>query len=124
MVAALIEVIHDLTTYQVHYGKAWRAKEHTLTLFWGDWKEACTKIPRMLSAISHFNLGTKCVIDTGGKWLPNDKGQYCLVLKRIFCCFSQCVTDFTHCRSIISIDDTFLTGTYKGTLMVVIDITA
>jgi hypothetical protein len=32
-VAALIEVIHDLTTYQVCYGKAWRAKKHILTLF-------------------------------------------------------------------------------------------
>jgi hypothetical protein len=38
MVDALIEVIHDLTTYQVCYGKAWRAKEHALTLLWGDWK--------------------------------------------------------------------------------------
>jgi hypothetical protein len=32
IVAALIEVIHGLTTYQVRYGKAWRAKEHALAL--------------------------------------------------------------------------------------------
>jgi hypothetical protein len=32
IVAALIEVIHGLTTYRVCYDKAWRAKEHTLTL--------------------------------------------------------------------------------------------
>jgi hypothetical protein len=42
-VATLIEVIHDLTTYQVHYGKVWRAKEHVLSLLWGDWREAYTK---------------------------------------------------------------------------------
>jgi hypothetical protein len=35
MVAALIEVIHGLTTYRVCYGKAWRAKEHTLAVLWG-----------------------------------------------------------------------------------------
>jgi hypothetical protein len=35
-IAALIEVIHDVTTYWVRYGKAWRAKEHALTLLWGD----------------------------------------------------------------------------------------
>jgi hypothetical protein len=34
------------------------------------------------------------------------------------------VTDFAHCRPIISVDDTFLTGKYKGTLMVAIDMTA
>jgi hypothetical protein len=34
------------------------------------------------------------------------------------------VAGFTHCRSIISVDDTFLTGKYKGTLMVAIAITA
>jgi hypothetical protein len=35
-IAALIVVIHGLTTYQVHYGKAWRAKEHILALLWRD----------------------------------------------------------------------------------------
>jgi hypothetical protein len=37
-VAALIEVIHDLTMYWVRYGKAWRAKEHALALLCGDWR--------------------------------------------------------------------------------------
>jgi hypothetical protein len=35
-IATLIEVIHGLTTYRVRYGKAWRAKEHALTLLWKD----------------------------------------------------------------------------------------
>jgi hypothetical protein len=96
MVAALIEVIHDLTIYRVRYGKTWKAKEHSLALLWGDWKEAYTKVLRMLSAITHFNLGTRFVIDTGGTWLPNDKGWYCPVLKHIFWCFPQCVAGFTH----------------------------
>jgi hypothetical protein len=33
-VAALIEAINCLTTYQVSYGKVWRAKEHALALLW------------------------------------------------------------------------------------------
>jgi hypothetical protein len=32
IVDALIEVIHDLTTYRIRYGKAWRANEHALAL--------------------------------------------------------------------------------------------
>jgi hypothetical protein len=35
-VAALIKAIHCLTTYQIRYGKAWRAKERVLALLWGD----------------------------------------------------------------------------------------
>jgi hypothetical protein len=33
------------------------------------------------------------------------------------------VDGFSHCRPIISVDDTLLTGKYKGTLMVVVGIT-
>jgi hypothetical protein len=33
------------------------------------------------------------------------------------------VADFTHCRPIISVDAIFLTGKYKGTLMVVVGMT-
>jgi hypothetical protein len=123
MVAALIKVIHGLTTYQICYDKARRGKELALALLCGDWKEAYVKVLRMLSDISHFNPDIKCVIDTGGKWLPNDEGRYFLMLKRVFWCFPHCAADFTHCRPIISVDDNFLTGKYKGTLMVDVGIT-
>jgi hypothetical protein len=83
-VAALIEVIHDLTMYLVRYGKAWRAKEHTLALLWGDWREVYTKVPRLLHGIAHFNPGTSCVIDSCGQWLPNKTGRYYPMLKRVF----------------------------------------
>jgi hypothetical protein len=78
----------------------------------------------MLSVISHFNPGMKCVIDTSGKWFPNDKCRYCPGLKRVFWCIPWCVAGFAHCRLIISVDDTFLIGKYKGTLMVAVGITA
>jgi hypothetical protein len=39
-VAALIKVIYDLTTYRVRYDKAWRVKEHALTLC-GEIGENC-----------------------------------------------------------------------------------
>jgi hypothetical protein len=121
-IATLIEVIHDLTTHQVYYGKAWRAKEHALALLWGYWREVYAKVPRLLHAIAHFNLGTRCVINSS-VWLPNESSQYYPVLKRIFWCFLQCAAGFTHCRPIISVDDTFLTGKYKGTLVVTIGMT-
>ena len=36
MVAALIEFIQGVTMYRVRYGKAWRAKQHAMSLLWGD----------------------------------------------------------------------------------------
>jgi hypothetical protein len=123
-IAALIEVIHGLTTYWIYYGKSWRAKEHTLTLLWGDWRESYTKVPRLLNVISYFNPGTGCIIDSCDQWMPDEKGQYYPVLKRVFWCFSQCVTGFAHCRPIVNVDAIFLTGKYKGTLMVAVGMTA
>jgi hypothetical protein len=122
-VAALIEATHCLTTYRVSYGKAWRAKQHTLALLWGDWKEVYAKVLRLLHAMAHLNPDTRCHIDTYGQWLPNETDRYYMVLKPIFWCFPLCVTGFTHYRPIISVDATFLTGKYKGSLMVVVDMT-
>jgi hypothetical protein len=34
------------------------------------------------------------------------------------------VASFTHCRPIVSVDATFLTGKYKGTLMFAVGMTA
>lgn len=39
------------------------------------------------------------------------------VLKRVCWCFQQCVVAFLHCRPVIIVGNTFLTGKYKGTLM-------
>jgi hypothetical protein len=123
IVAALIEAIHCLTTYHVSYGKAFRAKQHTLELLWGDWKEAYAKVPRLLHVVARFNPGTRCYIDTCGQWLPNKIGRYYLVLKCIFWCFPRCVVGFAHCRPIISVDGTFLIEKYKDTLMVAVGMT-
>jgi hypothetical protein len=123
IVAALIEIIHGLTTYRVHYGKAWRAKEHILAFLWGDWREAYAKVARLLHVISHFNPGTRCIIDICGQWLPNETSRYYLVSKRLSWCFPQCVASFTHYRPITSVDDTFLTQKYKYIFMVAVGMT-
>jgi hypothetical protein len=101
---------HRSCPYWVRYSKAWRAKVHALALLWGDWRESYTKVPRLLNAISYFNPGTRCIIDSYDEWLPNEKGRYYLVLKHVFWWFLQCVADFAHCRPIVSVDATFLTG--------------
>jgi hypothetical protein len=43
---------------------------------------------------------------------------------RAFWCFGQCVEAFSHCKPVLSIDGTFLTSKYKGTLLIAISIDA
>jgi hypothetical protein len=115
----LIEQILMFAGYRVKYSKAWRAKQHAIALLWGDWKESYAKIPRVLRAMNHFNPGVK--------WFPYMTGSRVLdgcvlkpVLLRVFWCFPQCKVAFQHCRPVILVDGTFLTGKYRGTLMMAV----
>jgi hypothetical protein len=50
---------------------------------------------------------------------PNGTPNH-FILDRIFWAFSQTIQAFHHCRPVISIDGTFLTGQYRGTLLVAV----
>jgi len=51
--------------------------------------------------------------------LPHN-GVYKHVLQRVFWCFPQCAESFQYCRPVILVDATFLTGKYKGALMMAV----
>jgi hypothetical protein len=53
-VATLIEVIHNLAAYRVHYGKAWRAKKHTLALLWGRLERILRKSTKDVKCYNTF----------------------------------------------------------------------
>uniref|UniRef100_K3Z2Z6 MULE transposase domain-containing protein n=1 Tax=Setaria italica TaxID=4555 RepID=K3Z2Z6_SETIT len=118
-VPSLVESIFIFSGYRVKYSKAWRAKQHVVALLWGDWKESYGMVPRVLSAITYYNPGVKWCIDSCGMMLP-DNGVLKHILQRVFWCFAQCSEVFQHCRPVILVDSTFLTGKYKGTLMMAV----
>ncbi|KAL6645469.1 hypothetical protein ACP70R_017077 [Stipagrostis hirtigluma subsp. patula] len=66
-VSSLIESIFGMVGYRVRYSKAWRAKKHAMELLWGDWKEAYNRIPRILSAMVHYNPGENIISFDRGK---------------------------------------------------------
>jgi hypothetical protein len=110
----LIERILLFAGYRVKYSKAWRAKQHAIALLWGDWKESYAKIPRVLRAMNHFKPGVK--------WFPYMTSFRVLngcVLKPVL---PQCKVAFQHCRLVILVDGTFLTGKYRGTLMMAVPV--
>ncbi|CAO2176885.1 unnamed protein product [Urochloa humidicola] len=118
-IPSIMEAIFAFTSYRVSYSKAWRAKQYAVSLLWGDWKQSYAMVPRHLSAMSFYNPGVVwCiqspdrVIHEGGVWKP--------ILQRVFWCFPECAVAFQHCRPVILVDGTFLTGKYKGTLMMAV----
>ena len=118
-VPSLVESIFAFSGFRVKYSKAWRAKQHAMSVLWGDWKESYAKVPRVLNAMAHFNPGIRWFPYSSGVML-HDKGIYKHVLQRVFWCFPQCSIAFQYCRPVILVDATFLTGKYKGTLMMAV----
>jgi hypothetical protein len=118
-VSSLIESIYGFTGYRVKYSKAWRAKQHAIELLWGDWKEAYNQVPRILTAMKHFNPGLRWYPYVG-RIVTDVDGIPKHVLQRVFWCFSQCAEAFNHCRPLILVDGTFLTGKYRGVLMIAV----
>ena len=55
----MIETIFEFIVYSVNYSKARWAKQHAVELLWDDWKEEYNQVPRILSAMKHYNLGLR-----------------------------------------------------------------
>jgi hypothetical protein len=120
-VSSLIETLRCFNGYRVKYSKAWRTKQHAIELLWGDWKEAYNQVPRILSAMKHFNDGLRWY-PHAGRIVDDVDGVPKHVLQRVFWCFSQSAEAFKHCRPLVLVDGTFLTGKYWGVLMIVVGV--
>jgi hypothetical protein len=120
-VSSLIETIRGFTSYRVKYSKAWRAKQQAIQLLWGDWKEAYNQVPRILSAMKHFNPGLRWYPHVG-RIVDDVDGIPKATLQRVFWCFPQSCEVFKHCRPLVLVDGTFLTGKYRGVLMIAVGV--
>src|SRR5664279_1102503 len=116
-VKSLQQGAEDVIGFPVSYGKARRAKEAVLEEMYGTYLEAYNNVPRMLHQIAEVNPGT-CVIRMERPHPNGTPGHF--ILDRIFWSFRQTIQAFHHCRPVISIDGTFLTGQYTGTLLIVV----
>jgi hypothetical protein len=85
-------------------------------MMYGYWEDGYEQLPVLLNAIKAVNPGMHY------KYIPSpdawkDGRQ---IFFRAFWCFPQCVEAFRHCHLVFSIDDTFLIGKYRGTLLIAI----
>jgi hypothetical protein len=119
-IKGVIDMVKALFGYTIKYGKAWKAKQAAFKMLYGDWEEAYNRLPRLLGVMSSTNLGMYTVVEPFGQKTRVYNNATVRVFGRAFWEFEQCIRAFQHCRPVISIDDTFLTGQFKGTLLVAI----
>jgi hypothetical protein len=87
-----------------------------MELIFGNWEEAYERLPVMLNAMKVANPGLHF------EYLPKEgetrNGRE--VFGRVFWAFGQSIEAFKWCRPVVTIDGTFLTSKYEGTLLICI----
>ena len=102
--------------YEISYGKAWRAKHTTLENRFGSYLDAYDSVIRLLHTLQYRNPGT--YVDIQDLFRP--EFPTVRVLHRVFFSFGVCIEAFRHCRPVICVDGTFLTGKYRGQILTAI----
>jgi hypothetical protein len=83
---------------------------------WGTYGASYNNLPALPNTIAVLNLGTYYDIKT--YHLVARPGK--LVLQRSFLALGPCIEAYKHYRLVICIDDTILTGKYKGTILIAV----
>ena len=119
-IKAVIKYVFDLYSYTVKYGKAWKAKQAAFRMLYRDWEESYNRVSMMLGGMAAANPGMYYVVEPSGSETIMHKGKSVRIFGRAFWTFGPCINAFKHCRPVLSVDGTFLTGTYEGTIMVAV----
>ena len=110
--------ISNRFSYEISYDMAWRAKQKALEWRFGSYKDSYHHLPHLLALLQSRNPGTIIDIDD----YQDANGDR--VLMRAFWSFGCMIEAFKHCRPVLCVDETFLTGMYKGQLLTCIGVDA
>jgi hypothetical protein len=113
---SIILAIEEKFRYHISYGKAYMAKNKVMEMRWGTYEASYDNLPRWLNTIVALNPGSYYDIKAYDHVSRPEKQ----VLQRAFLALGPAIAAFKHCRPVICIDGTFLTGKYKGTILTVV----
>ena len=102
----------------IKYGKTWRAKQKALEERFGTFYDAYDNVVRQITTLSERNPGTHVSLQV--IQIPEQPNY--TVFRRMFFSFAVCIESFRHCRPVLLIDGTFLTGMYKGQILTAIGV--
>ncbi|KAH7838261.1 hypothetical protein Vadar_024154 [Vaccinium darrowii] len=115
-IKVLQEIIKIATeSFNPSYAKTWAAKTLAIGDIYGNWDESYAELPRYLAAVKVRNPGTEYVINTTESNIPR-----CAIFIRVFWAFGPAIEAFKHCRPVLSVDGTFLTGKYKAVMLIAV----
>lgn len=115
-VKAIMHKVRVRFKYNISYGKAWRAKQRALEERFGSFFDSYDYVVRLLHTLQARNPGTY----VGIQHFLHPEYPTVRVLQRQFFTFGVCVQAFHHCRPVLCVDETFLTGKYRGQILTAI----
>jgi hypothetical protein len=112
----IISAIEKKIGYTISYGKAYQANKKVFEHRWGTYEASYYNFPNLLHTIVLMNSGSYYDI----KDYPCEEKPGKLMLQQSFLASGSCIEAFILCRPVICIDETFLIGKYKGTILTVV----
>ena len=94
------------------YNKLWRGREKAIAQLFGTWEGSYNLLIPFLEAIRVKNPGTKYVLLSKPMTLEGHREFRCVAWA-----FGPCIAAVPHLRPVISVDASFLSGRYKGRLI-------
>nr|CAE04747.3 OSJNBb0060E08.10 [Oryza sativa Japonica Group] len=113
---SIIRHIENKFKYTISYAKAWRAKQKIIEMRYGTFEACYDNLPRLLATIAQRNNNTYYDLHTFTSVEDRTKS----VLQRAFFSLGACINAFVHCRPVLCIDGTFMTGKYRGQILTAI----
>ncbi|KAH7837736.1 hypothetical protein Vadar_017411 [Vaccinium darrowii] len=115
-IKVLQAMVNELTGgYNPSYDKTWLGKQIAIATIFGDWDKSYEKLPMYLAALQKYNPGTEVHLNAVPSVIPGT-----VIFDQVFWAFAPTIAGFRYCRPVICVDGTFLTGKYKGMMLVAV----
>ncbi|KAH7850854.1 hypothetical protein Vadar_003810 [Vaccinium darrowii] len=113
-IKVLQAMVKELTCgFNPSYDKTWLGKQIAIASIFGDWDDSYQKLSRYLAVVQQYNPDTEFKINTVPSIAPGT-----VIFDQVFWAFTPAIEGFRHCRPVICVDGTFLTGKYRGVMLI------
>jgi hypothetical protein len=111
----IVAHIREKYNYTISYKKAWNARNKAIEQIYGNWVESYEALPQWVMVMEKWIPGTICRLETSPSHIDGQE-----FFERLFWAFKPCIEGFAHCKPLVQVDGTFLTGKFKGTLLLAV----
>jgi len=119
-VSTIIAQMKSILGYTISYRKAWLGKQLAIEKVYGNWEESYQKLSSLLNAMQLYVPAFIWKMKTQPAYEGNQLDVDHIIFKRVFWTFKPWIDGFKFCKPVVQVDETFLYGKYRGTLLVVV----